>query len=149
MNTILHPCEHTVNYCFHMMSTEKERAEHFGKWLRAVLNSRQMSQSELARRMGKDKGVIGNWVRGERLPSPESCDLIADVLVIPLDEVLAHAGHRPPDIELDPDSATARLMPLIEQIDWDARPGRLEGLEFELRQMIEWDRMKKKGPSAS
>lgn len=125
------------------MSTEKERAEHFGKWLREVLKQRGLSQTELARQMEKNKGVVGNWVRGDRLPSPESCDRLADVLLISLDRVLAEAGHRPPDIHIHPDSATAQLLPLIEKINWDADPMRLEGLKFTLRGYLEMDRIQK------
>lgn len=80
------------------------------------------------------------WINDRRRPDTASCDRIADVLFLDVDEVLAVAGHRPPDIGIDPDSATARLMPLIEQIDWDSRPGRLEEVEAEFRFMIEVDR---------
>jgi hypothetical protein len=56
------------------------------------------------------------------------------------DIVLTLSGHRPATLPIDPESATARLMPLIEQIDWESRPGRLEEMENELRFMIDADR---------
>lgn len=96
--------------------------------------------TRLAKELGMSHGLVSQWLKGERNPSPASLDIVADKLVADLDMLLTLAGHRPPDIELDPDSATARLMPLIEQIDWDSRPGRLEEVEAEFRFMIEVDR---------
>ena len=83
---------------------------------------------------------VSRWIHGRR-PNGEYIERIADVLVLDYDLVATKAGYRPRELlELDPDSATARLMPLIEQIDWDARPGHLEEVEAEFRFMIEVDR---------
>lgn len=122
--------------------------ERFGEWLMREIRDRGMNQSEFAKRVGVGTSTVSRWVNG-RKPEADLIDAIADVLVLDYDLVATKAGYRPRELlELDPDSATARLMPLIEQIDWDARPGRLEGLEFELRQMIEWDRMKKESSTS-
>lgn len=48
-------------------------------------------------------GTISRWVRGDRVPTPESCDLLADVLGVDLDGILALAGHRPLDTMYRPD----------------------------------------------
>lgn len=140
--SIVLPDGSKCNYCC-SMEAEERAPEEFRRWLERQLARRDWSPAEFARRLGMNTGTVSRWMTGSRRPRTDACDKIADVLGVDVDVVLTMAGHRPPDIELDPDSATARLMPLIEQIDWDARPGRLEGLEFELRQMIEWDRMKK------
>lgn len=84
------------------------------------------------------------WVSGDRTPSPQSVDRIADVLGMDVDHVLTIAGHRPAIFEADPDSPEARLVPLIRQVDWTSRPGRLEEIEAEYRFMIDHDRKRRK-----
>jgi transcriptional regulator with XRE-family HTH domain len=128
------------HYCY--MDANTVRGRTFGGWLQYQLDRRDWSKADFANRLGVANGDVSRWVNNKRIPSPASCDRIADVLGVDVDVVLVQAGHRPPDIEVDPDSATARLMPLIEQIDWDSRPGRIEEMEAELRFMIDVDRMK-------
>jgi len=77
--------------------------------------------------MGKDRGIVGNWVRGQRVPSPESCDLIADALGVDLDVVLFNAGHRPTVPDIDPASREAEVLGMVHRIDWE-REG--EGIEM-------------------
>jgi len=83
--------------------------EAFREWFRVELRRREWNMSDFARRSGwpdgpnaADPAVVAKWMRGERKPSPESCDLIADVLGADLDEVLALNGHRPRDAADDP-----------------------------------------------
>lgn len=71
--------------------------EAFGEWLKQELARRGWSQTELARQVGTSTGTVSDWVRGVRTPTPESCDRIADVLVMDVDDVLTRAGHRPPE----------------------------------------------------
>jgi transcriptional regulator with XRE-family HTH domain len=122
---------------------EDRPLEGFNLWLHRQLRRRDWSPADLARRMDVNTGTVSRWLTGSRRPRPDACDKLADALGVDLDMVLTLAGHRPPDIEIDPDSATARLMPLIEKIDWASRPNRLEEMEVELRFMIEVDRRKK------
>lgn len=67
------------------------------EWLKGQLRRREWTQADLARRMAVSTGTISRWARGERIPTPESCDRLADVLGVDLDTVLGVAGHRPPD----------------------------------------------------
>lgn len=144
MNTIIRPHEHLVNYCCHMtVNTQKARAEHFGEWFRRQLKSRGLKQVEFADRIEVDKGVVGNWFRGNRLPTPQSCEKIANGLHINPDTVLDVAGYRDLDLIVDPDSAEAKLLPLIRKINWDADPMRLEGLMFQLEGWLRVDRKRK------
>ncbi len=113
-------------------------------WLQRQLARREWSAADLSRQLGVGNSTVAMWLRRERVPNPQSVDRIADVLGADVDYLLTLAGHRPAAVEIDPDSATARLMPLIEQIDWESRPGRLEEMEAELRFMIEMDRKRKK-----
>lgn len=124
------------------MDTNAHQPVRFGPWLESQMLRREWNQSELARRLNVRPAVVSRWIRDERRPSTGSVDKIADVLGLDVDLVLSIAGHRPRDIDLDPESATARLMPLIEKIDWQSRPGRLEEMEAELRFMIEIDQRK-------
>jgi transcriptional regulator with XRE-family HTH domain len=67
----------------------------FGVWLERQLRSRELTQSEFARRTEVRQGMVSNWITGKRIPDPGSCDRIADALGLPIDEVLIQAGHRP------------------------------------------------------
>lgn len=67
----------------------------FGVWFEQQLKSREMNQSEFARKLGVKQGMVSNWIRGARIPDPGSCDRIADALGLSIDEVLIQAGHRP------------------------------------------------------
>lgn len=117
----------------------------FGNWLASEIRLRGLNQAEFAQKVGATPTTVSRWVNG-RVPAGRFIERIADVLVLDYDLVATKAGYRPRELlEIDPDSPTARLEPLIEAVDWSARPERLASLEFELRQMIEWDRMRKEG----
>jgi hypothetical protein len=63
------------------------------------------------------------------LPDPAGCDLIADVLGVDRDEVLAIAGHRPRDEELAPDDPRRDLFALMKRIKWnDERTGTMRAM---------------------
>ena len=127
------------------MSTKSVRGRTFGQWLRWQLDRRDLRGADLARLLNTANGNVSRWLRDERVPSTESIERIADVLSLDIDTALTMAGHRPASIDLDPDSPTARLMPLIERVNWDAYPSRLDTLERELMWMIERDREAEKG----
>ncbi len=76
-------------------------------WLRQELRRRKWKQADLARRMNASTGAVSQWVNGIRVPLPESCERLADVLGADVDYVLALAGHRPTgrDDEADPERA--------------------------------------------
>lgn len=131
------------HHCY--MTNELVRDRTFGAWLERQLARREWSKADLARRMGVANGDVSRWARDERTPSPVTIDKMADVLSVDVDFLLTLAGHRPQVIEIDPDSPTARLMPLIERVNWDAYPGRLDTLEKELQWMIERDREAESG----
>ena len=77
---------------------DKSDEEWFSEWLRNWLEEEFMSQSELARQIGAYPSLVSKWVNGVQRPRPEQCRLIAEALGLPLDYVLAHAGHRPADL---------------------------------------------------
>lgn len=73
----------------------------FGGWFQKQLDSRGWSQADFHRRSGLPRSTISTWATGQRLPDPESVDLIADVFGLPVDTVLTIAGHRPAVEPLD------------------------------------------------
>lgn len=122
-----------------------EEVSPFGEWLLQELARNNLNQGELAERVGVSGTTVSRWIYG-RQPAGKYIDLIADALSRDYDTVATKAGYRPPNVEVDSDSATARLMPLIEKIDWMSIPGRLEEVEAQFRAMIETDkRIKAKG----
>jgi transcriptional regulator with XRE-family HTH domain len=120
--------EHRCNYCCDMTTTRKAQAEHFGSWLREQLKHRGWTQTELAGRMRRNKGVVGNWARGNRIPDPVSCDVLADALFIDRDIVLAEAGHRTVIYETPVNERESRAAELVRRIDWTSGGELLNGL---------------------
>lgn len=68
----------------------------FGRWLIAQLRSREMNQRDLAGRIGLHASTVSKWIYGVDVPTIASCDLIADALMVPIEQVLAAAGHPTP-----------------------------------------------------
>ncbi|MGB3329185.1 MAG: helix-turn-helix transcriptional regulator [Thermomicrobiales bacterium] len=115
----------------------------FGTWLQSKLTERGWTQREAAKHLGVGHATVGRWLNGRR-PEAVLLERIADIFVADYDYVATLAGVRPRELlNIDPDSATARLMPLIEQIDWESRPGRIEEMEAELRYMVDMDRKRR------
>lgn len=109
----------------------------FGEWLSSQLASRKLSQEEFASKVQVSQATVSRWMNGRR-PAGRYIDPIADVLLLDYDLVSSKAGYKPvASLSVDPESAIARLVPLIEKVNWEAYPGRLESLENELRFMIE------------
>jgi transcriptional regulator with XRE-family HTH domain len=111
----------------------------FGNWLRRKLKDQGMSQSDLARAMETSTGTVSMWVTGKRVPDPDSCDRIADVLLLDLDVVLFQAGHRPLTQHLSPDDPALEFHGLIDRIDWNL-PGTQKMARAVLRQLVDLSR---------
>lgn len=117
----------------------------FGSWLRGAIAARGLSQNEFADAIRASKSSVSRWINGDA-PKAEFIERIADVLVLDYDVVATKAGYRPRELmELDPESPEAQLVPLIRQVDWASRPGRLEEMQAELRFMIDVDRRNQRG----
>ena len=110
----------------------------FGRWLKNELRRREWNMSDLARRINADPSAVGRWARGDRIPSPESCDLLADALGVDLDRVLVIAGHRP-DLENTPltEEQTA-IMALVRRVK--LHPDRAALLRLMLEEWLRNDR---------
>jgi transcriptional regulator with XRE-family HTH domain len=90
----------------------------FGDWLRPLLLAKDMRQGQLARRIGVAESTVSRWLSGRNVPEPEQCAAIADVLAIPLTDVLRAAGHPVPDGgQAEIPSAVRGFIPLLEMLD--------------------------------
>lgn len=107
----------------------------FGPWLKKRLISKDLTESEFARLLDRPASMVNRWVRGERIPSTQSCDLIADALGLDLDMVLWQAGHRPPTKELDPEDPRIEIHGLVDRVHWT--PGNIKMARRVLRTMLE------------
>ena len=116
----------------------------FGRWLRTQMDRREWGVTRMARELDVSHGLVSQWLKGERNPSPASLENISDRLYVDLDMLLTLAGHRDPDLEVDPDSPEAELLPLIRKIDWASDPMRLKGIKVQLEGYLEVDRMRKR-----
>lgn len=86
----------------------------FGVWLMARLDERNMTRAQLSRATGIRTGHISSMIYLSP-PGPWLCAEIAHALLIPADEVLVAAGHRPADAA--PDTPMRReLMNLISEL---------------------------------
>lgn len=116
-------------------------ADRFGLWLAGQLHRRGMTMSDLARGIGAYPAVVRRWVRGVQLPKTAQCRAVAAALGLPVDEVLAAAGHRPPDPAAEggarreaaellariPEERIAHLLPRLRALAHDGRRGGEDG----------------------
>jgi transcriptional regulator with XRE-family HTH domain len=90
------------------ISVYKKRAEEtfeqrFSQWLDGTLEVNDLSQSDLARRIGSPPSVVSKWVNGMQRPRPEQCQKIAAALGESFLDVMEAAGHVPHDFTLEGD----------------------------------------------
>ena len=123
-----------VNDCF-SMDTKRSRPVTFAAWLDSQLRRREWSATTFAKKIGKPQGTVSRWLTGARIPDPDSCDRIADVLFVDPDEVLVIAGHRPrlPMDQLEKFHSLAD--PYARKLDWDDPENRLS-IENALQHLI-------------
>lgn len=97
------------------MGDNSERRR-FVAYLNGLLALHRWNGSDLAARIEVDPSVVSKWRRGERVPNPFSCHLIADTFNLPLREVLIQAGHIEPDNDFEIDPVKAELHQLIDDL---------------------------------
>lgn len=103
------------------MAGQTNQKAGFAAWFRRELTRREMSPADFANEYHFDTGSISRYLNGSRNPSPKVVDRIADALRVDVNVALIAAGHKPPDITIDPNSPEARLLPLIRAIPWTER----------------------------
>jgi hypothetical protein len=101
----------------------------FGRWLMDRLEERDMTRADLSRASGIRSGHISRMIYTAP-PETWVCAQIAHGLMIPVDEVLVAAGHRPEDAAPDtpirkelmsliadlPDPLLAPLVPMLRAL---------------------------------
>jgi transcriptional regulator with XRE-family HTH domain len=58
------------------------------RYLKNKLRERNISQRELAIRMGLSQATISKYVNGSRIPSIENCCLLSTILDVPIDDFI-------------------------------------------------------------
>lgn len=111
--------------------------ETFPEWLKRQLLRREWTQADLARRLETSPGIVSHWIRGERVPSPESCERLAEAFARDVDEVLTRAGHRPEIEPLQPDDSKQEFRAMISRLEMT--PDKEVALRGLLRAWLEAD----------
>jgi transcriptional regulator with XRE-family HTH domain len=110
----------------------------FVEWLYEELRKREWKPADLARKAGTSKSVISRVLNRERVPSPETLDIIAHALGLPPETVYRAAGLLPPLTPTMED--TEEVLYLLAQLPPEERQEIIEFMRLKL------DRKKKKPP---
>ena len=91
----------------------------FGEWLDKQLIAHDWSMSKFGQLCGVSHVAVSRWVSGERTPEPESCERIAKVLGVPVEDIYRRAGYSLSPTDLDANAETMlhlfRNLPESEQ----------------------------------
>jgi DNA-binding transcriptional regulator YiaG len=68
---------------------ELRRTSSFALWLAERKRERDLSVSEMANALGVGKSTVSGWLSGRNQPMPETCEKLAGVLGISLEDLLA------------------------------------------------------------
>ena len=82
------------------MSTSADRVVAF---LDDLMRRRGISANQLAHDLGLSHATLSRWLSKKDLPSPRSCQKLADVSGVQLERILSLAGHMPELSEIDAD----------------------------------------------
>lgn len=115
----------------------------FGLWLENEMHTRNITQSELARRAGVTRAAINGVLSSARGPGVELCQGIAKAFKIPPEEVYRAAGILPPVPKEDEDlSKINHLYHTLKERSSKSRA--LEFLEFLTQQEEKNDRKRQR-----
>ena len=67
--------------------------ELMGPFLKELMRNRRRLPSQLAAELGISPATIGRWLYGKCIPSPKSCQILAEYSGVPLKRILYIAGH--------------------------------------------------------
>lgn len=77
-------------------------SQDLGGFLKALMKRRRRLPSQLAADLGISHSTVLRWLSGDDLPSPQSCLRLANYAGLPVENVLAVAGHMPPVLRNEP-----------------------------------------------
>jgi transcriptional regulator with XRE-family HTH domain len=67
----------------------------FVSFLKEVLRRRKSKASKLAAELGISHATVSRWLSGRDIPNTRSCQRLADYSGMPVQKVMAVAGHMP------------------------------------------------------
>ncbi len=70
-----------------------EKKNGFASFLKEIMRRRKRLLSQLAADLGISHATVIRWLSGADIPSPRSCRKLADYAGVPVEKVLAAAGH--------------------------------------------------------
>lgn len=70
--------------------------QQISNFIQDTLRQRGISLRRLAIDAGISPSTLSRWVSGKQSPSPQSCQKLAESLSLPVEQVLAWAGHLVP-----------------------------------------------------
>lgn len=107
------PCYTDPAYGLEGMAEKEARAQiRFRRNLQALLDERGWKPADLARESGLQPSTISNYLSGQRFPSPESLDVIADTLKVPFSRLFWEVSNS----GLDLDQAMSLVRQAIREI---------------------------------
>lgn len=97
------------------MDTVDESGETLAQLIRLVQDERpELTQTEIARRMGVSVSAVNTWVNGSRVAGPRSLEKLVEILGLPRKRVFAAAKRRTPG-PLSPETEE-RLLELFRRL---------------------------------
>jgi transcriptional regulator with XRE-family HTH domain len=82
-----------------MMETMAGKADNMATiavFLEDIQRQRGISLRHLSRESGVSASTLSRWREGKQTPSPKSCKMLAEYLSLPVEHILALAGHLKP-----------------------------------------------------
>lgn len=73
------------------------------EFLQDLQRQRGISLRKMASETGISASTLSRWYEGKQTPSPQSCKMLAQYLLLPIEHVLALAGHLRPLHKTNPD----------------------------------------------
>ena len=71
-------------------------------FLKEVMRRRKRKPSQLAADLGVSHATVSRWLSGMDVPSPRSCQRLAEYSGVPVEKILAIVGHLPEIAEKPP-----------------------------------------------
>ena len=75
--------------------------KYISTYIQDILRQRGSSLRRLATDTGVSPSTLSRWLSGGQIPSPQSCQKLSESLSVPVEHVLAWAGHLEPMKRVD------------------------------------------------
>jgi transcriptional regulator with XRE-family HTH domain len=71
----------------------RTQSVHVRDYIGTILTSHNLRASQLAKKIGVSHATVGRWLKGEDIPSPESCRKLSVFTRVPIEDVLRIVGY--------------------------------------------------------